>query len=66
MPLPLSEFLPDELFYPQRKTDVINFLASRPAPSNVRRDWLTLWALWVGPYPSAADYRKVQQGAYDP
>jgi len=31
----------------------------------VRRDWLTLWSLWVGPHPSPLDYAKVSVGAVE-
>jgi len=65
VPLPLSDLLPDDLFFPERKMDAIRFLASQPAPSNVRRDWLTLWGLWTGPRPSRVDYQKVQAGSFD-
>jgi len=65
MPQPLTGLLPEDLWFPNRKKDTINFLASQPAPSNVRRDWLFLWALWVGMRLNPADYRKVQAGAYD-
>jgi hypothetical protein len=65
MPAPLTGLLPETLWYPEKKMDAIKFLADQPAPANVRRDWLNLWALWVGPRPSASDYRKVQAGAVE-
>ncbi len=65
MPRPLTGLLPEELWYPERKTETIRFLADQPAPPNVRRDWLTLWSLWVGPHPSPLDYAKVSVGAVE-
>jgi hypothetical protein len=61
----LSEFLPKELFYPNQKPAVLKFLQQEPAPSNTRRDWLFLWALWVGSKLNRYDYAAVQNGALD-
>ncbi len=65
MPRPLSDLLPDEFFYQNRKQDVIRFLQLQPAPGNTRRDWLFLWALWVGMRINRSDYAKVQHGSVD-
>jgi hypothetical protein len=65
MPAPLTGLLPEELFYPNKKAAVIAFLSTQPAPANVRRDWLFLWALWVGMRLNASDYNKVMAGAID-
>lgn len=65
MPRPLSEILPDELFYPNKKPETIRFLQAQPAPPNVRRDWLFQWALWVGSKINRFDYAAVQKGSVD-
>jgi len=65
MPRPLTGLLPEPLWYPNKKYEAIKFLADQPAPANVRRDWLNLWALWVGPRPSRRDYEKVMLGAIE-
>lgn len=61
----LSEILPDSLFYPNQKPAVIRALQLQPAPSNTRRDWLFLWALWVGSKINAFDYAQVKEGSVD-
>lgn len=65
MPAPLTGLLPENLWYPEKRAEVIAFLADQPAPANVRRDWLLLWAKWVGLRLNTSDYRKVQLGAVD-
>lgn len=65
MPRSLTGMLPEELFYPDKKFDVIRFLQTQPAPSNVRRDWLWYWALWVGQRLNRSDYARAQKGAID-
>ncbi len=62
---PPNGLLPEHLWFPNKKRETIAFLQAQPAPSNVRRDWLLGWALWVGMRLNSADYRKVQDGAYD-
>lgn len=65
MPRGLSEIVPDALFYPNQKPAVIKFLQQVPAPSTTRRDWLFLWALWVGSKINSFDYAEVQKGSVD-
>lgn len=65
MPRGLSEFLPDALFFPNKKPETIKALQLEPAPSNTRRDWLFLWALWVGSRINRFDYSEVQKGSVD-
>lgn len=65
MPQPLTGLLPEELFRQNAKQDVIKFLQDQPAPPDVRKGWLLLWALWVGSRNSPADYAKVAQGAVE-
>jgi hypothetical protein len=65
MPAPLTGLLPENLWFPEKRVDAIKFLADQPAPANVRRDWLVLWALWVGLRLDNSDYRKVQEGSVD-
>jgi len=61
----LTGFLPEELWYPQKKWDVIRFLAAQPAPANTRRDWLFNWALWVGVTLNKAEYAAVTAGSIE-
>lgn len=62
---PPTGLLPEELWYPQKKREVIAFLRAQPAPANVRRDWLYGWALWVGIALQSRDYRDVQAGSIE-
>ncbi len=61
----LTGFLPEELWYPQKKWDVIRFLKAQPAPANTRRDWLFHWALWVGCTINQAEYAAVTAGSIE-
>jgi len=61
----LSEFLPDDLFAQNRKPEVIRFLQQQAAPGPTKRNWLFLWALWVGMRINRSDYSKVQEGSVD-
>jgi hypothetical protein len=61
----LSEFMPDSLFFPNQKPAVIRFLKQTAAPGTTKRNWLFLWALWVGSRINAADYAAVQEGSTD-
>ena len=65
MPRPLTGLLPEALWYQDKKQEVIRFLAAQPAPSDTRRAWLLLWALWVGMRLNRADYAKVQERSFD-
>lgn len=65
MPRPLNEILPEAAWYPNQKQQVIRILAAQPAPGNIRRDWLFLWALWVGQRVNRADYAKVQENSIE-
>jgi hypothetical protein len=65
MPQALTGLLPEELFQQNKKQAVIAFLSTQPAPPEVRKGWLLLWALWVGSRISPADYAKVIEGAVE-
>jgi hypothetical protein len=65
MPRPLTGLLPENLWQQNKKSEVIAFLRDQPAPPEVRKGWLLLWALWVGSRISPADYRKVIEGAVE-
>jgi hypothetical protein len=40
--------IPEELMYPQRKKDVINFLIAQALPGNLKRRLLEGWCVTVG------------------
>lgn len=61
----LTGFLPEELWYPNKKWDVIRFLKAQPAPANTRRDWLFHWSLWVGMRVNPKEYAAVQAGSIE-
>lgn len=61
----LTGLLPEQLFQPDKTQEVIAFLQAQPAPSNVRREWFYLWALWVGQIVNRSEYARVQRGAVD-
>lgn len=61
----LTGWLPEELWYPSKKWDVIRFLKTQPAPANTRRDWLFHWALWVGCTLNKAEYAAVVAGSIE-
>jgi hypothetical protein len=65
MPRSLNEILPDDLWYPQQKKIVVQLLQMQPAPANIRRDWLFLWALWVGITLQSRDYANVVKGSIE-
>lgn len=61
----LTGFLPEELFLPSKRREVVAWLQQQPAPANVRRDWLFYWALWVGMRLDHRDYAHAQQGSIE-
>lgn len=61
----LSEFMPDSLFFPNQKPAAIKFLQQQAAPGTTKRNWLFLWALWVGSRINRFDYAQVQEGSID-
>jgi hypothetical protein len=65
MAIGLSDLVPDDLFFPNKKNEVIKFLRNVPASSTDKRSWLFLWALWVGSRINRFDYANVQQGSVD-
>jgi hypothetical protein len=48
--------IPEELLYPQRKKDVINFLIAQALPGNLKRRLLEGWCITVGVRARPRDY----------
>ena len=65
MPIGLSDLLPDDLFFPSKKNEVIRFLNQVPAPATDKRTWLFQWALWVGSRINRFDYARLERGSVD-
>jgi hypothetical protein len=40
--------IPEDLMYPQRKAEVVNFLIAQPLPGNLKRRLLEGWCVTVG------------------
>jgi hypothetical protein len=57
--------IPEDLMYPERREQVINFLISQPLPSWKKRALLGGWATTVGVLPTALDYHKVVASGID-
>lgn len=48
--------IPEDLMYPQRKKDVVNFLIAQPLPGNLKRRLLEGWCITVGVRCRPRDY----------
>lgn len=57
--------IPEELMYPQKKKEVINFLIAAPAPGDFKRRLLEGWVRWVGIKLTGAEYRRVESSGID-
>ena len=58
--LPTTGIIPEELMFPQRKREVVNFLVSQPLPSWTKRRLLEGWALTVGIRLRSRDFHTVE------
>lgn len=55
----------EELMYPQKKQEVIDFLLAAPLPGRLKRNILQGWAMTVGVAIRAFEYRKVEASGND-
>lgn len=58
--------IPEDLMYPQKKKDVINFLIAQPLPGNLKRRLLEGWCVTVGVRCMPRDYYLVDASDVQP
>jgi hypothetical protein len=59
-------YIPEELMYPQRKQDVINFLIAQPWPGQMKRRILEGWCVCVGVRVRPREYYLVDASDVQP
>ncbi len=57
--------IPEALFDPSKKRQVIDWLIAQPLPANTKREYLLGWATWVGVKVRGADYIRVEESGID-
>lgn len=57
--------IPESMFTPAGKRDVLAFLKAQPLPADTKRALLLGWAMWVGVKVRGADYVAVENSGID-
>lgn len=57
--------IPEELMYPERKRDVVNYLMALPIEGFLKKRYLEGWALTVGVRVQSKDYTAVDNTGID-
>jgi hypothetical protein len=57
--------IPESLFDPSKKRQVLDWLIAQPLPADTKRTLLLGWAMWVGVKVRGADYIAVEESGID-